>query len=184
MPYVILNLTATRHDPFKRGHKVPLARRNVRIGLRQLQPGQRVTISDAVYANFKTIIDQYVQYGMVRMTRLNDQSSRVDDVTLETPSNEYTDAATDNAVPSLPELAAVDLHSTDVLLGSTTDTPSADADSVAADSTPLEDKAAVVEVAAIEAAPESPVVARKAPAAVVAPVEVAPVKRRPHSSKN
>ncbi|MFZ4580669.1 MAG: hypothetical protein ACOYOB_19970 [Myxococcota bacterium] len=70
MTYKITNLSSTRTDPNRRGHKPLLARRPVTVGLRTIKPGESIVVSDQTYEQFGHMIAAYVKHGCVRVKKI------------------------------------------------------------------------------------------------------------------
>jgi len=71
MPYRVTNLAYTRRDPNKRGTKNPFINSGrVMIGKKRMKDGGTSIISDSVYSSYESVINRYIQAGIIKVEQL------------------------------------------------------------------------------------------------------------------
>lgn len=81
MSYKLTNLSGTRRDPNKRGHKSPLVRRaagGLRIGHRPLKAGATISIDESDYQANKDHIDAHIAAGVIKLEAMGEAAERAE----------------------------------------------------------------------------------------------------------
>ena len=87
MPYIVKSLAYSRRD--QNGLRIRLSAASkklilrMRIGGKRLPAGKSISISDVVYADNKSIIDQYVADGLISLEVINNDLGKAEELKVE-----------------------------------------------------------------------------------------------------